>query len=98
MIKVKANRGNMCVISNPIESHLLTISSFICYYWLLRSEPYLKKQPIPDVHAVVVLYLGKGFSGYRKINHQVGDKIEELAGNNCFCSNDHIIWKWEALL
>ncbi|XTI82088.1 hypothetical protein V2W45_1463682 [Cenococcum geophilum] len=73
------------------KSYLLTILSFICYYWLLRLKPYLKKQPIPNMHAVVVLYLGKGFFRYGKINHQVGDKIEELAGNNCSYNNNYII-------
>jgi hypothetical protein len=82
MVEVRANGGDI----------------FICHHWLLRSEPYLEKQPIPDVHAVVVSYLGKGFSGRGKINHQVGDKIEELAGNDCSRSGDHIIWKREALL
>lgn len=77
MAEVRANGGDI----------------FICHHWLLRSNPYLEKQPIPEVHAIIVSYLWRGFSERGKINRRVGDKIQELAGDECSRSGDYIIWK-----
>ncbi|OCK76361.1 hypothetical protein K432DRAFT_385501 [Lepidopterella palustris CBS 459.81] len=77
VVEVRANGGDI----------------FMCHHWLLRSKPFLEKEPPTEVHAIVVSYLWTGYSERGALDRRTGDKILEQFGNNCSRSGKYVVWK-----
>jgi hypothetical protein len=96
IVTIRANGGDMYVAPDLNRfTFLIFESRFLCNTALQRWTPRLEKEPPAAAYAISVYYFRRGYPERVKMisSPEVAKEILRLAGEDCFESDEHIIWK-----